>query len=41
MKIVVVSACSAGIASTYMAAESLEVAAKKRGHDVHVETQGL
>ncbi len=40
MKIVIVSACSAGIASTYMAAEALELAAKKRGHEAHAETQG-
>lgn len=40
MKIAIISACSAGIASTYMAAESLELAAKKRGHKALVETQG-
>jgi fructose-specific PTS system IIB-like component len=40
MKIVVVSACSTGVASTYMASESLELAAKKRGHQVLAETQG-
>jgi len=40
MKIVIVSACSAGIASTYMAAEALELAARKRGHEAHAETQG-
>ncbi len=40
MKIAIVSACSAGIASTYMAAESLELAAKKKGHTAYVETQG-
>lgn len=40
MRIAVVSACSAGIASTYMAAEALELAARKRGHWIRVETQG-
>jgi fructose-specific PTS system IIB-like component len=40
MKFVVVSACSTGVASTYMAAEALELAAKKRGHEVISETQG-
>jgi fructose-specific PTS system IIB-like component len=40
MKIAVLSACSAGIASTYMAAEALEKAAKALGHEVKAETQG-
>jgi len=40
MRIAIVSACSAGIASTYMAAEALELAARKRGHWVKAETQG-
>jgi PTS system fructose-specific IIB component len=40
MIIAVVTACSVGIASTYMAAEALEKAAKKRGHQPYVETQG-
>lgn len=40
MKIVVVSACSTGVASTYMASEALELAAKARGHEVLAETQG-
>ncbi len=40
MKLVVVTACSTGIASTYMAAEALERAAKNRGHEVISETQG-
>jgi len=38
--IVAVTACSAGIASTYLAAEALERAAKKRGLKIKVETQG-
>jgi fructose PTS system EIIB component len=40
MKIVAVTACITGIAHTYMAAESLERAGKKLGHEVIVETQG-
>lgn len=40
MKIVAVTSCITGIAHTYMAAEALEQAAKKLGHDVTVETQG-
>lgn len=40
MKIVAVSACTAGIAHTYMAQEALEVACQKEGIEVQVETQG-
>ena len=40
MKIVAVTACPTGIAHTYMAAEKLERAAKKLGHEIKVETQG-
>jgi|WetSurMetagenome_2_1015567.scaffolds.fasta_scaffold06700_8 fructose-specific phosphotransferase system IIB component len=40
MIIAMITACSVGIASTYMAAEALENAAKKRGHQPYVETQG-
>lgn len=40
MKIVGVCACTVGIAHTYIAQEKLENAAKKAGHDIHVETQG-
>ncbi len=40
MKIVGVTSCIAGIAHTYMAAESLEIAAKKKGYDIKVETRG-
>ncbi len=40
MKIVAVTACSVGIAHTYMAAEALEKAAKKRDLEIWVETQG-
>ncbi len=40
MKIVAVTACPAGIAHTYMAAESLEREARRRGYQIKVETQG-
>lgn len=39
-KIVGVTSCITGIAHTYMAAESIERAGKKLGHEVVVETQG-
>ncbi len=39
-KIVGVTACPAGIAHTYMAAESLERAAKSLGYEVKIETNG-
>ncbi|MEW8956540.1 fructose-specific PTS transporter subunit EIIC [Clostridium sp.] len=39
-KIVAVTACAAGIAHTYMAAESLNKAAKEKGYKIKVETQG-
>lgn len=41
MKIVAVSACVAGIAHTYLVKEKLIEAAKERGHEIHVETQGV
>ncbi|WP_297280894.1 PTS fructose transporter subunit IIB [uncultured Anaerococcus sp.] len=40
MKIVAVTACITGIAHTYMAQAALEKEALKRGHEIHVETQG-
>ncbi|MBC7087289.1 MAG: PTS transporter subunit EIIC [Tissierellales bacterium] len=40
MKILAVTACPTGIAHTYMAAEALEQAAKKKGHEIKVETRG-
>ena len=40
MKMVAVCACPSGIAHTYMAAERLELAAKKLGISAKVETQG-
>lgn len=39
-KIVGVSACPAGIAHTYMAAESLEMFGKSKGYQMKVETNG-
>lgn len=39
-RIVCVTSCITGIAHTYMAAEALEQAGKKLGHEVIVETQG-
>ncbi|GEQ62513.1 fructose-specific PTS system transporter subunit IIB [Vagococcus lutrae] len=41
MKIVGIAACTAGIAHTYIAKEKLIQASKDRGHEIHVETQGL
>lgn len=38
--IIAVTACPSGVAHTYMAAEALEIAAKSRGWNVKVETQG-
>ena len=35
-----ITSCPTGIAHTYMAAESLETAAKDKGVELHVETQG-
>lgn len=40
MYIVCVTSCPVGIAHTYMAAASLEKAAKVKGYEVKVETQG-
>ena len=40
MKIVAVSACTAGIAHTYMAQEAIQQECEKRGIDCKVETQG-
>lgn len=40
MKIVGVTACTAGIAHTYIAKEKLMQAAKELGHEIRVETQG-
>lgn len=40
MKIVGISACSAGIAHTYIVQEKLEQTAKAMGHTCKIETQG-
>ncbi|SCY33537.1 fructose-specific PTS transporter subunit EIIC [Alkaliphilus peptidifermentans] len=40
MKLVAVTSCPTGIAHTYMAAEALEKAAKHKGVNLKVETQG-
>lgn len=40
MKLLSVTACAAGVAHTFMAAESIENAAKAKGHEIKVETQG-
>ena len=40
MKILAVTACPTGIAHTYMAAEAIEEAARKKGYEVKIETRG-
>ncbi len=40
MKILAVTACPTGVAHTYLAAESLEKSAEKKGVEIKVETQG-
>ncbi|MBQ6335282.1 MAG: PTS fructose transporter subunit IIB [Erysipelotrichaceae bacterium] len=40
MNIVAVTACTAGIAHTYIVAEKLVTAAEELGHNIKVETQG-
>ncbi len=40
MNIVGISACTVGIAHTYIAQEKIEAAAKKAGDNVKIETQG-
>lgn len=39
-QIIAITACAAGIAHTYMAAEALELAGKEHNFSIHVETQG-
>lgn len=39
-KVIAVTACPSGVAHTYMAAEAVEAAAKDRGWECKVETQG-
>lgn len=41
MKIVAVTACPVGMAHTYMASAALEEAAKDKGIEIKVETQGM
>lgn len=40
MKIVGITACTAGIAHTYIAKEKIEFAAIKAGDEIKIETQG-
>lgn len=40
MKILAITACTAGIAHTYIAKEKLEHAAKQLGDQIKIETQG-
>ena len=40
MKIVGVTACTAGIAHTYLVKEKLVKAARDLGHEIKIETQG-
>ncbi|MBQ1305294.1 MAG: PTS fructose transporter subunit IIB [Erysipelotrichales bacterium] len=40
MKVLAVTACTAGIAHTYLVAEKLQKAAEELGHEIKVETQG-
>ncbi len=40
MKLIAVTSCPTGIAHTFMAAEALEQAARRAGHEITVETQG-
>jgi PTS system fructose-specific IIC component len=40
MKLVAVTSCPTGIAHSEMAAEALEVAAREKGHEIHIEVQG-
>ncbi|MGB5445626.1 MAG: PTS system fructose-like transporter subunit IIB, partial [Psychromonas sp.] len=39
-KILAITACTAGVAHTYMAAKTLEKKAKERGLEIKVEKQG-
>lgn len=40
MRLLAITACTVGVAHTFMAAESLEKTAVSRGHQMKVETQG-
>jgi PTS system mannose-specific IIC component len=39
-RIIGITACAAGIAHTYMAADALKLTGTELGYDVHIETQG-
>ncbi|WP_416422452.1 PTS fructose-like transporter subunit IIB [Pseudomonas sp. App30] len=39
-RLVAITACPTGVAHTFMAAEALQTAAKQKGYDLQVETQG-
>ncbi|WP_063654036.1 PTS fructose transporter subunit IIB [Candidatus Arsenophonus triatominarum] len=39
-RVLAVTACPTGVAHTFMAAEALEIEAKKRGWQIKVETHG-
>jgi PTS system fructose-specific IIB component len=41
MKIIGITACTAGVAHTYMAQAALEKELKSRGYETKIETQGL
>ncbi len=41
MKVLGITACTAGVAHTYLAQAAIEKEGKKRGYSVKVETQGL
>lgn len=41
LRIVGIAACVAGIAHTYLAKENIIRAAEARGHQAHIETQGV
>ena len=41
MKIVGITACTAGIAHTYLVREKLVNAARELGHEIKIETQGI
>ena len=40
MKIIGITACTAGIAHTYIVAEKIQQAATEAGHECKIETQG-
>lgn len=40
MKFLAITACTVGVAHTFMAAEKLQMIAEKLGHEIKIETQG-